>query len=157
MYDKTKVAEILAPYRDTLKKYLLWLRDVRNVGTAVFVVIVMLISWSSAKVIQTNYVLERQVRQTSKENEVRRLQNENLKLQNQYYGTPQYREITARQNYGLAKPGETVIIVPRDVALRYVAAQPKSASNRQSMSNKIPAWQRNADSWMNFFLNRHAS
>jgi cell division protein FtsB len=107
MLDKTNILNRLEPYLDYGRAYILSLRDVRNVGLLVFTVIVLLISWSGVKSIQTNYGLQKQIVRLTQENEVRSLQNTNLALQNRYLDTPQYLEISARQNLGLAAPGET--------------------------------------------------
>ncbi len=93
------------------------LNDVRFVGQLLFLVIVLLISWSGVKVIQTNYSLQKQISVLKQQNKLQQLQNENLALQNQYYNSNQYLELSARQNFGLAAPGEKEIIVPRQVAL----------------------------------------
>ena len=44
----------LGSYAQTLTNYVLGLRDVRNVGQLVFICMVLLISWSGVKAIQTN-------------------------------------------------------------------------------------------------------
>jgi cell division protein FtsB len=132
------------------------LRDVRNVGLLVFTVIVLLISWSGVKSIQTNYGLQKQISRLSQENQVRSLENNNLALQNHYLNTPQYLEVSARQNLGLAAPGETELLVPHDVALRHTV-QPPSAEAAVSEVPKQPFWQHNFESWVNFFLHRDST
>src|ERR1035437_277225 len=97
------------------RQYVLSLRDIRNVGSLAFVVMLLLVVWSGARAIQTNYTLQKQVYELSKQNDVQRLQNANLALTNNYFNTSQYLEVTARQNLGLAAPGETVLLVPKDV------------------------------------------
>jgi len=133
--------------------YVQQFRDVRAVGLAVFGVVVLLISWSGAKAIQTNYDLQKQISQLQQENQVWQLKDNNLQLQNEYFNTNQYLELAARQNFGLGAPGETELIVPKNVALAYTA----KLSNQQSegkASSKQPFYQRNFESWMNFFLHR---
>ena len=127
----------------------------RNVGTLAFVVLVLLISWSGVKAIETNYKLQKQVAQLQQENDVQKLQNENQQLQNQYYKSSQYREVTARQNFGLAAPGETVLLVPKDVALSHTVPMP-DAEKSVSPAKKKPFWQENFEAWMDFFLHRQA-
>ncbi len=140
-------------YVEIGKKYLLSLRDVRNVGVLVFVVIVLLISWSGVKAIQTNYGLQKQISQLQQENEVAKLQNSNLELQNQYYDTDQYLELTARANLGLGLPGETELLVPKSVALAHTVKEPSDESSKAGVP-KQPFWQRNFEAWMDFFLHR---
>lgn len=136
-----------------IKEYVHSLRDVRNVGLLVFVIIVLLVSWSGIKTIQKNYTLQKQISQLQQENEVDTLQNTNLALRNEYYSTDQYLELAARQNFGLGAPGETELLVPKDVALAHTVKQPGTASVKTSVPNQ-PFWQRNFESWMDFFLHR---
>lgn len=143
----------IEPYVAIVRAYVLSLRDVRNVGLLVFTVIVLLISWSGVKSIQTNYGLQKQIAQLRQENNVQQLENTNLALQNQYLGTSQYLEIAARQNLGLAAPGETELLVPKEVALAHTVKQPGSMV-ADSQTPKQPFWQRNFRAWIDFFLHR---
>lgn len=136
-----------------MKGYILSMRDVRNVGSLAFVVLVLLISWSGAKAIETNYRLQQEVSRLQEQNEVKKLQNENQKLQNQYYKTSQYREITARQNFGLASPGETVLLVPKDVALSHTVPLPEQKKTTETAGKK-PFYRKNFEAWIDFFLHR---
>lgn len=153
MFDKTSIQERLEPYIAKGKAYLLTLRDVRNVGVLVFTVILLLITWSGIKAIQTNYGLQKQIARLQQENDVSSLENTNLAFQNQYYTTEQYREITARQNLGLGAPGETELLVSKDVALAHTVKQPGTAATKVDVP-KHPFWQRNFQAWIDFFLHR---
>ncbi|HSW79363.1 MAG TPA: septum formation initiator family protein [Candidatus Saccharimonadales bacterium] len=128
-------------------------RDVRNAGLVVFVIIVLLISWSGVKAIQTNFELQKQISGLQQVNQVQQLENTNLKLQNEYLNTDQYLELTARQNFGLGAPGETELIVPKAVAMKYTVKMPAPA-DEQKPSNKLPFYQKNFQAWMDFFLHR---
>jgi cell division protein FtsB len=153
MFDKTNIQNKIDRYSARLQAYVLTLRDIRNVGLLVFTVIVLLISWSGIKTIQTNYGLQKQISQLNQENQVQSLENTNQHLQNQYYSTNQYLEITARQNLGLGAPGETELLVPKNVALAHTVKMPESASVKAGVPNQ-PLWQRNFEAWMNFLLHR---
>lgn len=150
---KTKIPNIWYKYEPQLKAYLLSLRDVRNVGSLAFVVLVLLISWSGVKAVQSNYRLQQQVGQLAQQIEVAKLQNSNQILQNNYYTTSQYQEITARQNFGLAAPGETELLVPKTVALAHTVAMPSDKELHPPAKQK-PFWQQNFEDWMDFFLHR---
>src|ERR1700733_13507286 len=106
-------------YQTRIYKELTRLKDVRNVGMLVFVAIVLLVSWSGVKAINSNFSLQKQISQLQQQNAVQQLANDNLKLQNDYYNTPQYLELSARQDFGLTAPGETEWIVPQNVALAH--------------------------------------
>jgi len=153
MFDKINIQNKLEPYIETVRVYLLSLRDIRNVGLLVFTIIVLLISWSGVKSIQTNYGLQKQIAQLTQENEVQSLKNTNQALQNEYYNTNQYREISARQNLGLGMPGETELLMPKEVALAHTVKQPGDAKVVSAVP-KLPFWQRNFQAWINFFLHR---
>jgi cell division protein FtsB len=156
MLDKTNIPKIFDPYVESVKTYVLSLRDVRNVGLLIFTVIVLLISWSGVKSIQTNYGLQKQVSQLQQENNVQSLENADLALQNNYYNTNQYVEIAARENLGLGTSGETELIVPQSVALAHTVKQP-SVGVVASEVPKQPFYERNFEAWMDFFLHRNTS
>jgi len=156
MLEKINIKQKIEPYTDMAYAYVLSLRDVRNVGLLVFTIIVLLISWSGVKSIQTNYGLEKQVVQLQQEDNVQSLENANQALQNQYYTTNQYLEVTARENFGLGEPGETELLMPQSVALAHTVPEPGG----ETVSSKVPkqsSWQRNIEAWMNFFLHRDSS
>jgi cell division protein FtsB len=134
--------------------YVYELQDIRVAGLVVFGIIVLLISWSGIKAIDTNYQLQRQIVRLQQEDQLSQLDNSNTALENDYYKTNQFLELSARQNLGLAQPGETELIVPKDVALRYAAAEPGTATAIAKASGKQPLYQKNLQAWVNFFLHR---
>lgn len=153
MIEKIKITETWQRYEALFKEYILSLRDVRNVGSLMFIVLVLLISWSGVKAIQTNYKLQQEVTRLQQENEVAKLRTSNQKLENAYYSTPQYMEVTARQNFGLAAPGETELLVPKTVAATYVKPLPEEATTGTVAKHKA-FWQQNFEDWMDFFFHR---
>lgn len=145
--------QINSKYQDLARSYIKRLNDVRFVGQLVFVTIVLLISWSGIKTIQTNYGLQKQISEARQQNELQKLQNQNLALQNEYYKSKQYLELSARQNFGLAAPGEKEIVVPERVALAYTIETPPISKTNKA-KEKQSKYQRNFQSWVDFFLNR---
>lgn len=129
------------------------LQDVRTLGLLAFLVVALLISWSGVKVIETNYRLQKDIAKLEQENEVHKLENRNLELQNQYYNTDEYLELEARKNFGLAAPGETVLVVPKAVALKHVAPEPQEVKEPTKKPDK-PKYQQNFDAWVDFLLHR---
>src|ERR1700749_4495191 len=111
----------LKRYLNLSLQYVQRLNDIRFAGQVVFVIIVLLISWSGVKAIQTNYSLQKQVVTQQQQNDITKLQNANLQLQNEYYNTNQYLELSARHSFGLGQPGETELLVPKNVALAHLA------------------------------------
>jgi cell division protein FtsB len=129
------------------------LRDVRVVGLIVFAIIVLLVTWSSVSVIQTNYVLQKQITQLDEQNRIQQLENDNQKLRNQYFNTDQYLELQARRQFGKAAPGETLVIIPKDVALSKLQPIPEANEDTTQQPNK-PTYQKNFEAWRDFFLHR---
>lgn len=132
-------------------------QDVRALGIAMFLIIALLISWSGVKVIETNYGLQKEIARMEQETEVRRLENRNLELENQYFETDEYLELEARKNFGLAAPGETVLVVPKAVALKHTVAEAEVTQTGQPKEKDKPRWQQNFDAWMDFLLHKNAS
>lgn len=137
-------------------KIIFWqaIRDVRVAGLVTFLVIMLLISWSGVKVIQSNYSLQKQISELQQQNQVKQLTNNNLKLQNNYFNTNQYLELSARQNFGLAAPGETEVLIPKNVALAHIVNLPSTAPKTNKAASRQPAYQRNLSAWVNFYLHR---
>ncbi len=132
------------------------LLDVRNIGLYIFGIVVLAIAWSGAKTVQSNYDLQKRISTLQQQNTVLSLENQNTQLQNQYFKTSQYLELSARQNLGLAAPGESVLLVPQATAMRYIDpsigqtfSQVKAIDNRKS-------YVKNLESWRDFLLGRKA-
>lgn len=138
--------------------YIAQFRDVRAVGLVLFLAVALMVSWSGAKVIQTNYELQKQISQLEQEIQVQQLANQNLKLQNQYFQTDQYSELQARQDFGLGARGEKQLIVPREVAEKYVASATATDPQSDAKPNEVrqPAYQRNFQAWIDFFMHRES-
>lgn len=133
-------------------KHVRQLQDIRTIGMLLFLVVALMVSWSGAKVIQTNYELQKQISRQQQEIQVQELANANLKLQNQYFKTDQYLELQARQDFGLGAAGETEVMVPREVALKYAASSTTDKPAIQEVHQ--PAYQRNFEAWVDFFMHR---
>lgn len=134
------------------------LRDTRVLVLMAFGVIAVMVTWSGIKAVQTNYELQKQISVLEQQNEVQQLANNNLKLQNDYLNTDQYLDLSARQDFGLAVPGEKELLVPKNVALAHTIDLPNATPNTQLIpSTNRPTYQRNWQAWMNFFLHRPSS
>ena len=139
------------------------LRDPRTYGMILLLIAALSVSWSSAKAIKQNHDLLKRASKISEENRLLELQNQNKKLQNQYYTTSQYAEVSARRLLGVAAPGETLYIVPKEVALSKVApyqgAEPADASTQTPDQNPVqkPRYQQNFEDWISFFFGRGLS
>jgi cell division protein FtsB len=144
--------EVLKKYAKQYLPYLRDIQDIRVMGMVVFMVVLLLVSWSSIRTIDSNYRLQKQISELSQQNDLQHLSNANLKLQNNYYKTDQYLELAARQNFGLARPGEIELIVPKEVALAH--SVPAAATEQSKAAGVQPFWQHNMQAWVDFFLHR---
>ena len=145
-----------ADYKKKAVFYAQRMSDVRFVGQIIFAVLVLLITWSGIKSIETNYGLQKQISTIKQQNSIQTLENNNLALQNEYYNSNQYLELSARQDFGLAAPGEKEVIVPENIAMAYTTNLP-SPTSPVAASSKSPGYQKNFQSWVNFFLHRQSS
>lgn len=145
---------------DKIKKYyqhqfIQQFKDIRFVGFVVFGILVLLVSWSGVSVIESNFVLQKQVSKLEQQNQVSQLENSNLKLQNGYYNSNQYLELTARRQFGKGQPGEKLLLVPKSVALKHTVDVSSSAKEAITTPVLQKPWaQRNLESWVDFFLHR---
>jgi cell division protein FtsB len=145
----------LKKYQKSLTQQITRFGDIRFTGQIIFVVIVLLISWSGVRAIQSNYNLQQQVSELQQQNKLAQLQNETIALQNEYYNSNQYLELSARQNFGLAVTGEKELLIPQSVALSYTASVPDlgtTATPTTGSQNQL-----NYETWINFFLHRDST
>lgn len=131
------------------------LSDLRTLGQVFFVIIVLLISWSGVKAIQTNYDLQKKIARLQQEVEIQKLENDNLKLSNQYLETGQFLELAARRQFGKGAPGEKLLVVPKATAMKFVTKTVPSKTKDKKISQ--PAYQQNLEAWINFFFRKSQS
>ncbi len=142
-------------FGDRLIAYVKEFRDVRVLGLHVFVVVALLVTWSGVGVIQDNYKLQRRISELEQENEIQQLENQTVKLRNEYYNTDQYLELTARKQFGLAAPGEILVLVPEHVALAHSVELPKREEQaKEKPKPEKPTYQKNFEAWMEFLFRR---
>jgi cell division protein FtsB len=140
-------------YTHEAYRFVLRFQDIRFAGQMLFVVIVLLISWSGVKAIETNYQLQRQISALRQQTDIQKLKNMNLTLQNGYFNTNQYLELSTRQNFGLAAPGEKELIVSKEVALAHTVPI-THASATQKLTTRHSRFEQNYKAWLDFFMNQ---
>lgn len=127
--------------------------DARVLGLLGFGVVAILVTWSGIKVVQTNYELEKKIAVSKQRNTVQQLENENIKLKNQYYQSNQYLELSARRQFGKALPGEKLYTIPEKVALsKTIEAAPKADQVAAEVESNKPKYRQNFDDWMDFLF-----
>lgn len=133
------------------------LSDVRVIGLLAFFVVILLVSFSSVRVLQTNFELQKKENELRQVNEVKRLENENLKLKNVYFESDEYLELTARRQFNKALPGEELYVIPPSVAMRYVkdTARIKTSEEEQAQKQENkPKYIENLEAWHDFLLHK---
>jgi cell division protein FtsB len=93
--------------------------DTRTIGLIAVLIVAISVTYSSAKIIHKNYQLEQQITILQQENALQEQVNSNQKLTNEYYKTDAYLDLAARKFFNKAAAGETLVLVPEEVALRY--------------------------------------
>ena len=134
-----------------------FLNDTKNLGLIAFGVIALLVSWSGVNSIQANYEHQKQISEISQQNTVAELENTNLKLRNEYLKTDQYLELAARRQFGKAAPGETVVNVPKKVALANTVEPKNVAVKVATTEESKPFYLKNLQAWVDFFLHRDSA
>jgi cell division protein FtsB len=135
------------------------LLDIRTIGLIIFGGIVLIVSFNGSKTIQLNYTLQKQTNELTEQNKIQELENESIGLTNEYYKTSEFRELSARRIYGKAAPGETVYVIPKEIALKHTKTPPISnldAKTEPQQVNPVKKsnWQQNSEAWIDFFLHR---
>jgi cell division protein FtsB len=127
--------------------------DVRVIGLLAFGLVVILVSWSIVNVLEVNYELEKQRADLEQKNQIEKLQNENLNLQNVYFQSDEYLELSARRQLNKAAPGEKLYLIPRSVAMANTVGLPKSQRQlEQEKEQKKSKFSQNLEAWKKFLF-----
>ena len=68
--------------------------------------------WGTVSAIQQNFVLQQQVDSLAQHIGYQELENQTLKFENQYFASPEYLELSARDHLGKAGAGEKLLMLP---------------------------------------------
>ena len=137
-----------------ISKYIKILSNPRALGLLAFGAVAIMVTWSGIGAVQANYELQKQIAKLEQQNEVERLENENLKLKNEYIKTDEFLGLAARRQFGLAAPGEKVLVVPKSVAIAHTVEFSQAAKAETQVQAPKPTYQKNLESWLGFFLNK---
>ncbi len=110
------------------------------------VVIVAVAVWMAMviQVLNNNYKLQRQVDNAKLDSQMLELENQNLRLEQLYYRTDEYMELSARSLLGKALPGEHLVVLPRV----------SHASKAKRFGNAV-ATKSNFDQWLDFLFGQN--
>lgn len=110
-----------------------------TLNNAVLVVAVLImLSWLGGTIgaIQRNFELQQRVDDISQQISLYELENETLEFQQRYYASAEYQELSAREHFNKAAPGEKLINLPPIKAKsRPVETQPKATTSIKDRSN----------------------
>jgi cell division protein FtsB len=101
-------------------------------------------AWSTVAAIQRNFELQQQVDALSQQIAVQELENKSQALQNKYYQTSEYLELSARERLGKAAPGEKLLILPPNTV--------KTTAEEQLPTETPIASRSNFAQWMYFLF-----
>ncbi|MDL2327670.1 hypothetical protein LJC64_03325 [Ruminococcaceae bacterium OttesenSCG-928-A11] len=82
-----------------------------HVITAVIIGVVCLLVFMIVRTLEQNYQSESYIKESNLENEIQEIENENLALQQEYYKSDEFLELSARRA-NKALPGEHLVILP---------------------------------------------
>jgi len=117
-----------------------------NLVVAVALLLALTFVWSSLGVMQRNYALEKELDAQKQQLQLAQLQTANDKLEQSYYKTAEYQQLAARQDLGLALPGEKLLVLP---ANSHAAIQ---ADSEQGTVAVPVADTNNFEQWINFLF-----
>ena len=92
-----------------IKKYATF----NNAVLSIAAIIVISGVWSTISTLQKNYTLQRQVNELDQQIEIAELEVATQDLEQDYFKSNEYLELSARKYLGKVLPGEKVIILPK--------------------------------------------
>lgn len=101
---------------------------------------------------QRNYALQRKLDARERQLELSQLEVRTLELQKRYHQSAEYQELAARQELGLAMPGEKLLILPPNTKS---AEQANDRTRQDSSQDQVVT--SNIEQWVNFLLGRNAN
>ena len=113
---------------------------------AVFGLLGLSLIWNTTRVIYRNYELQQQVDQLTAEIEVVEIENQNLTYNIEYYQTDSFLELEAREKFNKARPGEKLVLLPKDFSL------PDQESSTPAETDDQPQYRSNFSAWWEFLF-----
>ena len=106
-----------------------------------FIAIVVCVFWTYSSIVamSRNWKLAEQIAEKRKELAILELEVETLKLENDYYASPEYQELAARAKQNKKLEGEKLVILPKNsdyAKNKHVS----SASSKKTESSNLSKW-----------------
>ena len=106
-------------------------------------------AWGSLNMMSRNYQLQRNLGDKKRQLALMEIEVDNKRLEQKYYKTNEFLEISARENLGLAKAGEKILILdPPSKEIQLKANNEKRKENARTDFKKDS----NMDQWVNFLF-----
>ena len=116
-----------------------------HIITAVIVGVVFMLVFMIVRSLEQNYQSESYIKESNLENEIQEIENENLALQQEYYKSYEFLELSARRA-NKAFPGEHLVILPEtDEKEKVNVGIANTPSDERS----------NVDKWFEFLFGSH--
>ncbi len=128
------------------------IREHATINNGVLVVALLIGSswaWSTVDAIQRNFKLQQQVDALAQQNAVQELENKSQALQNKYYQSPEYLELSAREKLNKSLPDEKLLILPPN------KVQPVAEEELKAVEQPITQ-RSNFAQWMYFLFGKKA-
>ena len=122
--------------------------NTRTLWLLMVLLVALLVTYSTAKIIHKNYQLEQQITILQQKNTLQQQVNSNQQLTNEYYKTDAYLDFAARKFFNKAAPGEMLILVPEDVAMSFTTPVPEDYGEK--VQSTAPTFLQNWRSWLDF-------
>jgi len=126
--------------------------QLNNVVVIVALIVAASWTWSAVSVMQRNYTLEREIESKKQQSQLLKLQDDTLAYQSQYYKSPEYLQLQARDLLGLASPGEHVLVLPPNS--KAAKQEDAKSAEQQVVATVRPS---NFEQWMNFLFGGDSS
>lgn len=107
-----------------------------------FIAIVFCVFWTYSSIIamSRNWKLAGQIAEKKKELAILELEVETLKLENEYYSSPEYQELSARAKQNKKLEGENLVILPDNSEYAKNKHKVKSSSSERTESSNFSKW-----------------
>lgn len=125
----------------------------KNLSLYLFLIVALAVAWSTARIIQKNYVLQQQITELQQQTVIQEQENKNQALKNQYYQTDAYLDLAARKYFAKSSPGERIFVVPEETASKYIKTPPAPETESRIVEQKnriLKNWQ----NWLSFLTNQ---
>ena len=123
-----------------------------NAVIAIAALVTIAWAWGSVSMMQRNYQLQRKVDDKQRELTLTELEVQTLEFQKRYYSSAEYQELSARENLGLANPGEKVLNLPPNT--QWAEDYGKTPAQVAAAPRVQPS---NVEQWIDFLLGNNVT